>query len=178
MMLSQRQRRQLGVGLIEVLVALFVISVGLLGVAKMQGAAIADTGISSRRAIAAIQAASLAATMHADKLYWATGGVAPSNVAIAGATVTNSALAGQTAVCTTTACSPIQMAAYDVQEWATQLNTLLPNVTATIKCSQVTNVPVTCTIQISWAEKTVALNNNASQAGTESAPTYTLFVEP
>lgn len=175
---SLRRRAQLGIGLIEVLVAMFVIAIGLLGVAKMQGVAIADSTISSRRAIAAMQAASLASMMHANKGYWAGGG-APAVMTLTGTANDNSALSSQSAVCTTNICTPIQMAAFDLSSWAGQLADLLPTgETATIRCSQVTNVPVTCTIEINWQELSVALNKNASQGGTESAPKYTLYVEP
>lgn len=178
MTLSQRRTFQVGVGLIEVLVALFVISVGMLGVAKMQALALASTGISARRGIAAIQAAGLASTMHANKDYWAKGGVAPANVSISGATITNSALAGQSRACNTAQCTSLQMAAFDLNEWVVQLNDSLPGAEADIKCSQTTNLPVTCTIEVRWHENSVALNSNASEGLAEQAPTYTLFVEP
>lgn len=175
-------RAQRGVGLIEVLVAMFVIAVGLLGVAKMQAVAIADSAISSRRAIAAMQAASLASAMHANTAYWAAGGTAPALVTITGTTISDTVLSSQSALCdssSATACSPLQMAALDLRVWASQISTLLPTGEKTeIRCSQATNVPVTCTIAISWTENLVTLNNNDSKNGTQTAPQYTLYVEP
>lgn len=173
--------RARGVGLIEVLAALFVISVGLLGVAKMGGLALADSSIAARRSVAVIQAESMAASMHANNQgFWSVGAVAPTSVSIKGATITNSSLAGQTTVCLwPQTCSPTQMAAYDLQLWANQLNTALPGDAATITCSQKPNNPVSCTIKITWNENSVTLNNNSSNYGQQSpAVSYTLYVEP
>jgi type IV pilus assembly protein PilV len=60
-----------GFSLVEVLVSIVVISIGLLGVAKIQALALSSTGTGRMRAMAAFAAASLAATMHADRQYWA-----------------------------------------------------------------------------------------------------------
>jgi prepilin-type N-terminal cleavage/methylation domain-containing protein len=64
-----------GFSLIEVLVALIVVSVGLLGIAKMQAVAYSSTGVASKRSLAAIEAASLASSMHANRAYWAAPGI-------------------------------------------------------------------------------------------------------
>jgi type IV pilus assembly protein PilV len=59
-----------GFSLVEVLVALVVISIGLLGIAKMQALALSNTNGGRLRALAAIEAASLAANMQAERNYW------------------------------------------------------------------------------------------------------------
>ena len=59
-----------GVSLLEVLIALVVISIGLLGIAKMQALAIASTRVSSMRSLISIEASSLASAIHANRLYW------------------------------------------------------------------------------------------------------------
>ena len=79
-----------GFSLIEVLVALIVVSIGLLGIAKMQAIAFSSTGVASKRTLAAIQAASLASSMHANRAYWSVGGVAPVTTTIVGSAVTAS----------------------------------------------------------------------------------------
>jgi type IV pilus assembly protein PilV len=59
-----------GFSLVEVMVALIVISVGLLGIAKLEALMLSSTGTSRLRSLVALQAASLAASMHADRDYW------------------------------------------------------------------------------------------------------------
>ncbi len=174
-------RRVNGVGLVEVLAAVLVVSVGLLGIAKLQAVAIANTSIAAMRSIAAIQAASLASAMHANNsAFWAAG-LAPATITVTGNTVSG---LNQSASCINlvppaTGCTPAQMAAYDVQQWANSLQLVLPQDTATISCSTVVGVPVTCSIKLTWIEKNIALNNNASSTSADQSPTtYTLYVEP
>ena len=62
--------RARGFSLVEVLVALLVISIGLLGIAKMQALALANTNGGRLRALASIEAASLAASMQAERSFW------------------------------------------------------------------------------------------------------------
>ena len=59
-----------GFSLVEVLVALIIIAVGMLGLAKLQGLTYSSTSTSAMRSIAALQASSLAAFMHANRAYW------------------------------------------------------------------------------------------------------------
>ena len=61
--------RHKGFSLVEVLVALVVLGVGLLGIAKLQGASFSNTAIAARRSLAALEADSLAASMHVNRGY-------------------------------------------------------------------------------------------------------------
>lgn len=170
-------RRARGFSLMEVLVALIVLSVGLLGIAKMQGLALSSTTVASARSLAAIEASSLADAMHANRVYWASNAPTAAAVTVSG----NAVSGGPTAGTCTAACTASQLAGYDLQQWATALNALLPNDSATITCNGTT--PVSCTIQISWYEKTVAINaQEQAQVSNTSVdinnPQYTLYVEP
>ena len=183
-----------GFSLVEVMVALAVVAVGLLGIAKMEALSLASTGSASMRSLAALEAASFAASMHADRDYW-TVGAQTTTIATAGGTVittsdatlqaqvsaTPSCLQGGGAPCSTAA-----LAAYDLNEWAAALNQLLPSAAATISCPTLT-APRNCTIQITWQENAVGVNaqeaatataNAATQAAAFQTPTYTLYVEP
>lgn len=180
-----RRTHSRGFSLVEVLVALVVCSVGLLGLAKMESLSLSSTGIASARSLASIQASSLAATMHANRAYWAAN-LAPAvtTVTVVGGVVTISdAGLSSAASCTTPgagACTADLMAAYDLQQWASALGTLLPASLSTITCSTIgaSIAPVTCTIQIQWAENAVALNAQQTNINALQAPTYTLYVEP
>lgn len=180
-------KRSAGFSLIEVMVALVVCAIGLLGLAKMESLALSSTSVASARSIAAIEASSLGSAMHANPGYWA-GGLAPATTTVyyksSGAlTISDSGLSSA-ATCTTAgtgSCSVGLMAAYDVQQWAAALKTVLPGFYSTIQCST-TGFPVTCTVQIQWAENAVAANAAQTGIGTGAnnlaAPTYTLFVQP
>jgi type IV pilus assembly protein PilV len=63
-----------GFSLVEVMVAVVVICVGLLGIAKMQAMAVSNTNMSRQRSLAAIEAASIASAMHSNREYWAGTG--------------------------------------------------------------------------------------------------------
>jgi type IV pilus assembly protein PilV len=186
------KQRSDGFSLVEVLVALVIISVGLLGIAKMQAFAFSSTGIASRRSLAAIEASSLAASMSANRAYWA------ATTAAASTTVTGSVVASTDGALVAPAncqnvgipCTPSQVAAYDVQNWAVALQQLLFNDNATITCAQgaPAPAPVNCIVAITWTENQVAINSQEAAASTAAVaagnpaamqlPSYTLYVQP
>lgn len=185
--------RARGFSIVEVMVALLVISTGLLGIAKLQALALSNTSGARLRALAAIEAASLAASMQADRNYWGTI-TTPTTATVKDGTVSaaSDAILKTSVECTLGAagtkapCTAQQMAAYDLQQWATALENVLgsggksPN-NAAITCALPTATdPVSCTITINWTESQVAAN--AVEAGGDASaltnPTYTLYVDP
>jgi type IV pilus assembly protein PilV len=181
-----------GFSLIEVLVALIITAIGLLGIAKLQALAYANTGSASIRSLVAIQAAGLASAMHANRGYWALG-LSPPVVTITGTVISDGTLNGTATLPTdcnfgtaglAPPCTPTQLAAYDLHSWANALNGLLPgsNPVTTITCTG--TLPINCTIAVSWNEKTISLNaqsaanTTANTATATFAPTYILYVEP
>lgn len=169
--------RQEGFSLIEVLVALVVIAIGLLGIAKMQVLALTETANASRRSIAAIEAASLAASMHANNDYWASG-FAPASFTVTGTSISDPTLS-QTVNCDNgTQCSAPQLAAYDVQQWAKELASVVPNPSSIVGCVNTPGVPVVCSIEISWSEQQMGVNQQGSDGPQMQAPSYILHVEP
>ncbi|HEY2677668.1 MAG TPA: prepilin-type N-terminal cleavage/methylation domain-containing protein [Steroidobacteraceae bacterium] len=190
-MLNKSQQQ--GFTLLEVMVALFVLSVGLLGVVKLEALAYSSTNIASKRSIAALEAASLAASMHVNRGYWTTPDtsgasfvVTPSALPAGQVTSTApllAALANTPQTCTVIGapCAPLNMALYDLQQWAaptgapgTALASVSPNVVATINCG--TTTPISCMINIQWAEN--AVNLGTQETGVLQGPSYTLYVEP
>ena len=172
-----------GFSLVEIMVAVVVICVGLLGIAKMQALAVSSTTTARLRAMAAFQAASLASVMHSNRVYWASAAaVANSPVTIAfpgaapanGVTVTPAGFAQPnnacivTVVTVTAKCGLVAgaqtLAGFDVQRWGEALvppggGSLLPNLTTTITCQGVIQPP-SCIIQMSWSEQTGAINSS------------------
>jgi type IV pilus assembly protein PilV len=192
--------RALGFSLIEVMIALIIISVGMLGIAKLEAVVLSNTGSSRMRALVALQAASLADAMHADRDFWDgasldwTGTVSASVTVTAGTaalTATNSAhlsAALSTPPTCTATCNPVNLAGYDLTQWASGsgniggLAQLLKNSTSSVSCTAQTVLnPTSCTITIDWTETTVAANQQEAAAGAPAnfaTEAYTLVVQP
>jgi type IV pilus assembly protein PilV len=182
--MSSRKRtaRTRGFSLIEVMVALIIICVGLLGIAKLQALMLSNTGASRTRALAALEASSIAAAMHADRDYWAGTPAATTTVTD---TAGNESVTSTDATLQTTPncyygqadapCTAAKVAAFDLQNWMSDMYNVLPGSTSTIACAN-TGV-VSCTITIAWQEKTVASNAQES-ANTFQSQSYQLVVDP
>lgn len=183
-----------GFSLVEVMVALIIICVGLLGIAKLEALMLSSSGTSRLRALVALQAASLADAMHADRDYWDGSSTAYWDPSKGPLSLTGSASSGTMTwsgtnapatgnpTCMNSVCNSEQLAAYDLSTWATDMKDVLQNYTSSITCSQVpVSLVVSCTISITWNENTVAANSQEAAAGAPTAfqkQTYTLVVEP
>jgi type IV pilus assembly protein PilV len=189
-----------GFSLVEVMVAVVVICVGLLGIAKMQSLSLSNMTTSRLRSLAAFEAAGLAAAMHTNRDYWAQ--TPPNTITVNPAAApaiasSDAALAAQATAdlgnlnaCVGTsgggpACTAVNLAAYDLARWVTSVQGLLPNPTAAISCPPAVGaVPTSCTIQISWGETAVAMTKQEAQyqaannIGQFQLPSYLLYVEP
>lgn len=156
--------RQRGFSLIEVLVAVLIFSIGLLGLASLM---IMSTR-SDQAAYMRTQVAFLAQSM-ADRMSANPVGVWNGNY---NTTYPNTT----TQTCdATTGCSPANLANYDQQMWSAQLNTFLPNPSAQITCTNPTAyTPSTsqlnlrppyggnCYMTIQWQERGVGPNKQQS----------------
>jgi len=181
--------RPAGFSLVEVMVALIVISVGLLGVAKMQALALSNTSSAKVRSLAAIEAASLASAMHADRAYWGTLTV-PTSMTVTGGgltSITDANLSGAIAAETNTSCNfggaapciPVNLAAVDLINWATDMGNLLPTSQTAISCQN--TLPVICQIQISWVENQVSISGAGASPNLQNSTgtrAYVLTVQP
>jgi type IV pilus assembly protein PilV len=179
---------QSGFSLVEVLVALIIIAVGMLGIAKLEALAVSTTGGSRMRALAALEASSLADAMRADRDYWSAAPAAAVTIddtGTAGAVTTTDATL-QSALnanpnCDSSAsggsapCTAVNMAAADLILWAGDMDQVMRGSTSTISCQ---TVPTTsCVIMINWEENTVA-SNSAESSSPFQAQHYQLVVEP
>ncbi|HEY5139011.1 MAG TPA: prepilin-type N-terminal cleavage/methylation domain-containing protein, partial [Methylococcales bacterium] len=125
MSLKAQQSLQSGFSLIEVLVAVVVIAIGLLGNASIQALSLNNTSIARIRSLAALEADGLASMMHANSVYWQSSVVpsgGTSGFTITGSqgsnysatTISDATLNGQTNNCLSAACTSEQMAGYDL----------------------------------------------------------------
>jgi type IV pilus assembly protein PilV len=191
------RRHAHGFSLVEVLVGMLVISVGLLGVARVQALALSSTGTVRTRSMVAFAASSLAATMSADRKYWAAVQADPAvSVVVTSATVSASdpdlqSPPGGGCTVSSPCIAAGQLAMQDLHDWAVSLQTLLPantSPTATVTCQIVTGNPVTCAINIAWTENVVSTtySSNTSSSAQQNLQavqqveqtSYTLYTEP
>ncbi len=192
-----------GFSLVEIMVAVVVICVGLLGIAKMQALAVSSTTTARLRAMAAFQAASLASAMHSNRDYWGSAAAvanSPTTVTfpgpLVGVTINPAALQQPDNQCIAVVVSAVPscgatqtLAGFDLQRWGEALEVtlggppVLPNLTTTITCQGAIQ-PASCIIQMSWTEQTGTINSSEQSVAITSAAAggtldyYTLYVEP
>lgn len=170
--------RMRGFTLFEVLIALVIISIGVLGVAAVQAVSLANTHGSSTESIIAVETRGLAEAMLANPGYWDSSSV-PSTVTITAPTTTggtpsiaSSGSYNSGANCVATVCSNADLASYDLKNWAAQFFSVVPNATkAAISCAA--NSPPMCTITITWTQKNQVAINTGTQAASGSSGTTT-----
>jgi len=114
--MSITKTKQTGFTLLEVMIALVIFSIGLLGLAGMQAAGIRNNQISHTRTVASQLVYDMADRIRNNRT---------ANY--------ETAIAGDTSNCVTGNCNSAQMASFDKQEWNTAINN--PAVVTTIKNS-------------------------------------------
>ena len=180
-----------GFTLFEVMVALIVCGVGLLGLAKMAALGISASQNAGARSLIAVQMESLASMMHANSAtdpdpvtnlprgFWQSGQMLKFTAT--GTTITDASGSLTTAYpagCLTT-CTPTQLAAFDVNTWVQDMNSQFPTYNATVTCAPAP-VQIDCTIQVTWTEKQLAINATAAvgSATQITQQSYSIYVKP
>ncbi|MDR3388345.1 MAG: type IV pilus modification protein PilV [Rudaea sp.] len=162
-----------GFTLLEVLIALLVFSLGLIGLAGLLTVSVRTNHSAYLRTQAIFLAQGMADRMSANPLgvwggkYTLNAIVAPGSSATAAANT-----AGASTQCTTGACAYAAVATRDLQVWQNQLNNFLPNAGAAIVCQapaaapsalQLLTLPpysTTCEMEITWTELQIPSSNN------------------
>lgn len=130
--LHQRKKAQRGVGLIEVLIAVLVLSIGVLGLAALQTRALSDNGSSMNRSAATAATYSIIEAMRLDRA---------------------NALAGAYNTTVTTSSCPAQsttLASYQLNIWCSeQLSSFLGTVSTTTGLINCTTAGI-CNITITF----------------------------
>lgn len=124
--INKMSMAQKGFTLIEVMVAVFVLAVGILGMAGMQAVSVRESQNSIFRSQADILAADMADRLRANRADAADP--LSLNYESDGTAVVDTACLG-----TTASCDEVQMASYDIAQWQTQItNSSLPSGVGTI----------------------------------------------
>ena len=189
---SLTRRRQDGFTMIELLITILIVTVGILGLAKMQATAVSNTAVSRTRALMTYQAESLAGMIRANRSFWVTSGNVATwpafAVSTAGAT-TNTGMTTVTAgACTgvSVVCDEKQMAYDDMANtWAPQFVAAFPGASAAIVCVPATGssctanpaTPHSYDITLTWNQKMVAMNKSTANSQTQ-AVSMVMHVQP
>ncbi|MFC5526422.1 type IV pilus modification protein PilV [Rhodanobacter ginsengisoli] len=155
-------RRQSGVGLIEVLVAVLVVSIGFLGIAALQAMSMSTNNSAMARSMATVASYSILDAMRADinsaKHGDYNGTVTPATAAVP-------AVGGTAAIPANSAACPAAgttLAAYQLSQWCGQLSTSLgssTNTTGTISC----DANGQCTVTIVFDDSRAGLGGGTQQ---------------
>lgn len=138
------KRRSLGFTLVEVLVTLIILSIGLLGLAALQGTGLRYTTSSYLRTQANMLAYDMLDRMRANR-----------QAAEGGAYTIGFTDAAPTTLCTGTGanCNAAQVAKFDQKEWKEQIAKLLPNGQGNIDAPQSMGGGTVILVSIRWADK-------------------------
>ena len=159
-----------GFTLVELLVAVVVLSIGLLGIAKLSLGAMQSNGSAFMRSQATELVQEIVDDMRANEPWAISGGY---NIAYG-------ANPGASPDCVTAPCSAAQIATYDLSLWTNRLSTLLPLGVGQVTVRQAVNPATgstenTAVVSVQWSDsvaQTAFANGNAlSAAQTTCAPT-------
>lgn len=167
---STGRARSSGFTLVEVLVAVLVISIGLLGVARMVLAAVKANDSAYFRGQAAVLAYSILDDMRANRAYALTS---------PGYQVAYGAVAAPPVMCDAgAACTPAQMAQYQLYTWKQQLSAAgggaLPSGDGEIKMTFPASGQPVATITIEWDDRIAQWAFGSPTNSTPSLTTFTL----
>jgi len=141
-----RSVRSPGFTLVEVLVALVVLTIGMLGIAAVYLEGLRSSRVALLRSQAVVLAADMADRIRANR-YVPTGAMTYDPT-------TTTALARDACDKTTDAtstCTPAQMFANDLARWQAAIQSRLPGGTGTVAFDIVNTIP-TYTVTVSWVE--------------------------
>lgn len=155
-------RHERGFTLLETLIALAVLSIGLLGVAKLVIGAVHANDSGYMRAQATQMAYEILDQMRANR---------PG--AIAGNYMASTSTTGTSADCTSTVCTPAVLAGLDLYNWKQRLGQLLPGGNGTVTTAAGVGGTVAI-ITVDWDDSEAQWAFGTSTSTTPGAMTLTL----
>ena len=183
--MSITQRRSAGFSLLEVMVALAIFSVGLLGLGGLLVVSVKTNHSAYNRTQATFLAQSMADRIRANRQGLWTDRF-NGNYSAATATPPGN-------TCETTAgCSVNDMILRERAMWSAQLAAFLPNVAANVNCTQVAGGSAVtsqqqegdppfnglCTIRMTWSEANVDTSQDATATSSRSDQTFAWVFQP
>ena len=160
---TAKSRRTAGFSLIEVLIALVILSVGLLGIAAMVSVSLKSKDSSFMRTQATTLTAAILDRMRANR---ATATAAGYDVTFTSALPSTPPTDGCIKTVSTATCTPTDIAAVDLQEWRNDLANLPCGVGSI--ATTINNQMTQATITVQWSDQRANVTNptTAACAGT------------
>ena len=164
---AKHSRQHKGFTLIEVLIAVLVLSIGLLGLASLQAASLRNNYSSYMRTQASQLVNDMADRIRANP----TGATAGLYNAIGPGGLPTTAPTG----CQATACNSTQMATFDTAAWGTLLNSRLPGGTGSV----VGNVGGTVfTVTVMWDDNKTGATGTGCGGGANDLTCFAITFMP
>lgn len=177
-------RKPRGMSLVEVLIAVLIFSLGMVGLGGLLIFAIQANHMAFLQTQVTFLAHSMADRMGANPMGMWNGYYNNNHYPLPNAAVDCGA-----------GCTPSELAAYDQQVWSTQLKTFLPydgNLNATINClstglsytpagTQMTYRPPyggQCTMTVQWTDSGTGNNGNGNGTGSGTMQTFAWVFQP
>lgn len=158
--LRRRLRAQRGFSMIEVLVTMMIIALALLGAAGLQANALRINQGGQSRVQAVFLAADLAERMEANR-----AGAVAGLYAVAKSSTPSDSDSGS--ACDSSACTPSQLADFDLSQWEYAVSQTLPKGSWTVTHSTTGN-PSTYTIVIGWVDR----RSNTKYASVDTSESF------
>lgn len=134
--------KQAGVGLVEVLIALLVTSIGLLGFAALQAANLNVGDTAWSRSTATVLAGDLIDRARINRQQFLNGGY----------DLAFGASPGTASDCRANSCSPAQLRVYDLNQWLSQLSSALPQGQGQVQRDTSVS-PAVLVVQVRWFDR-------------------------
>ncbi|WP_296288645.1 type IV pilus modification protein PilV [Pseudomonas sp.] len=157
----KNNHKEQGFTLIEVLIALVVLAVGLLGMATLMTTSVQSSQGAYRRSQASLMVYDLVERMRVNH----SQAISSNDYTLASGAADSTAPS-----CNTAGCTPQQQAQMDLFQWRGALKTALPDATATV--GRV--APNKYTITVNWSESGSNVTNSSSQTIT---PSFSLRID-
>ena len=154
------KRSQAGFTLLELLISVLILSFGLLGIGGMMALTMKSNGSSAFKQLSVQSAYNIIDRMRANSQMAVAGSYNVSNLVTSG---TPTIPAAPSTNCTTSTCTPAQMAAYDTWYWLANSVTQLPNGCASVATTPAPNGNTLVTVTVQWDD------SRANQLGQKSA---------
>ena len=154
--------RKGGFSLLEVLIALVVLSIGLLGLASLQHLSLQRNQSAYHRTVATLLAYDIADRMRANRVALSSYVLSPP---------ASSASAPQD--CVSATCTPAQLAAYDLSKWLSEMGARLPAAKG-----EITQSGSQFTIKVLWDDTRQGLTGTSCTGATTDMKCFQLVVEP